>query len=412
MEAVITGLLLRKMSQEEENVVAKSFVTEVWDIIPYPDAAVSLERPFSDSKACESLESWFGAIYSPEFAYDHIWVAFRDLMREDFGCDPVDYSTLGYFSAALFEEELKGVFWLRGYLWAQVKKCEPKIIIGRPSYPFKFDEEDIVVLDRNGSYTSVYVTFPGIPLGKPTAKRPDNPSHYYLKIHVRWWRCRHSSDPYPLLTKPGLMWVDKTIFELIDAHYDWEYEVEGGWYWKKVENTIAEKAHRLWCLRVEHPELSLILKTVLNAFYGKSIQNDTKGKKNKKGNFLPEISTHWGQPQFGVNVKSWSRKVMQEIIYQAVDLEVEVFYSNTDSLFIRKRDFVKLISAGVVEVGPELGQFKVERVVEKFICLCPKMYWMRLTDGTEKRSFGCDGGEEWWEEQYMRMRESQSQSQS
>jgi hypothetical protein len=391
IERIVTSLKLRAMSTKEENIVAKSLVTDIWDVnVGYPDEAVSKDKPFNDSRTFTDAAHFFGdALEGEDVKFE--W--FRNLMIGQFGVDPVDYSTIASFSAALFEKEMEGVYWLRGFLWKQIKKCEPKIIIGRRSYPFMIGDDDMIALDRNGSYTSSYVSFPGIPVGRPTSQRPENPAHYYLKIHVRSWRCRHPSDPYPLLTKPGVMWVDKTIFELISDHYDWDYEVEGGWYWKRVENGIREKAERLWGLKLEVPELSKILKMLLNALYGKSLQGDSTGSLSTP--FLREISTNWGQPQFGVNVKSWSRKVMQEIVYKAADLGVEIFYSNTDSLFVRRCDAATLVECGVLEVGYCLGQFKIEREFERFICLSPKMYWMRLKDGSEKHSFGRDG-EYWW----------------
>jgi DNA polymerase elongation subunit (family B) len=95
-------------------------------------------------------------------------------------------------------------------------------------------------------------------------------------------------------------------------------------------------------------------------------------------------------------VKSWGRKVIQEVVYHAVDLGVEVFYANTDSIFIRRKDIPDVCEACGIRLGTELGEFKIEKEFTKFICLSQRKWWMRLVDGTEKHSFGQDG-EEWWE---------------
>jgi DNA polymerase elongation subunit (family B) len=107
-------------------------------------------------------------------------------------------------------------------------------------------------------------------------------------------------------------------------------------------------------------------------------------------------------------VKNWGRKIIQEIVYQAVDLGVSVLYANTDSIFVSTEDAQKLISAGVVTLGTELGEFKVEREFTKFICLSQKMYWMRMKDGTEKKCFGHEG-EWWWDMEYEKAVQDQKE---
>jgi hypothetical protein len=374
---------------------AKALQTEITDIVPYPNKAANVDY-FPIPPTFVNLDIFFRHL---EDISEEQWEEFRNLMRTEFLADPMNYSTSSVLAYVLFRDELEGVAWLRGFPAQQIKRCEAKIICGSGTpYPFKM-EGDFVSLDRNGSYTSVYTTFPGIPIGKPTFKRPEeNPdAYYYIKVAVLEFRCKHEKDPFPLLTRPGIHWMDKVMFELIDSHYEWQYEILGGWYFKnQFENTISEKARDLWKLKMENPNVSHLIKHVLNSFYGRSCQL-LRGKKNGFPERPEVLNVWWSQPQFGVNVKSWSRKVMQEIIYKAVDLGMEIFYSNTDSIFVSRSDAQWLQNFGIVEIGPELGQWKIEKEFTKFICLGPKTYWMRMRDGSVKHSFGQSEEEWWWE---------------
>jgi DNA polymerase elongation subunit (family B) len=186
------------------------------------------------------------------------------------------------------------------------------------------------------------------------------------------------------------------MFDLISEHYDWEYEIHGGWYFKEVENTIRDKVLKMWEIAKRCPRIRKQIKYCLNSMYGKSMQKENK--RFADGTLKP-LLTYWSRPQFGVNVKNCGRKIIQEIVYQAVDLGFSVLYANTDSIFVSTEDAQKLVESGVVTLGTELGKFKIEREFTKFICLSQKMYWMRMKDGTEKKSFGREG-EWWWEFEY------------
>jgi hypothetical protein len=333
-------------------------------------------------------------------------------MWTELGVDAKTFRNVPQFGSKLIEGRLENVCWMTGFLQWQIRGCMFKPLLGRRNYPIKIEEE-LVTLDRNGSYTSSYVEFDGIPVGSPTSKRMDDPAYYYILIDVKRYWCHHTDDPYPLLYGAKQYWVDKVTFDLIRKHYMLVYEEIGGYYFRKVENRLRDISLKLWDMKSEYPEVGALIKWTLNCMWGKSIRKPPKIKRRKvrevedgdtytvatDGTITKEerkvVYMPWGRPQFGVNVMSWSRKVMQELIYKCVDLGVDIFYVNTDSVLIRKSD----LSRVPVEIGRGLGQFKIEKECVKFICLGPRKWWMRLVDGSEIHSGGQDG-EEWWERAY------------
>jgi hypothetical protein len=72
---------------------------------------------------------------------------------------------------------------------------------------------------------------------------------------------------------------------------------------------------------------------------------------------------------------------MQEAIYRAGG---RVLYCNTDSLLVRTCDVESL----GVDLGYDLGQFKVELTAKTFICVGPKKYLYVKEDGSVKNCFG------------------------
>ena len=86
---------------------------------------------------------------------------------------------------------------------------------------------------------------------------------------------------------------------------------------------------------------------------------------------LNPVNLHYTMPQFSTNVLSHARCSLNEIFYRAADLNIPIYYSNTDSLVL---DTENLPLLGPI-VGNECGQFKIEREnISKFICISAKKY--------------------------------------
>ena len=71
---------------------------------------------------------------------------------------------------------------------------------------------------------------------------------------------------------------------------------------------------------------------------------------------------------------------MNEVFYRAADLNVPIYYSNTDSLVL---DTANLNKLGPI-LGNDLGQFKIEREnITKFICISAKKYIQKTPTETK-----------------------------
>jgi hypothetical protein len=414
----IKSCKLRPMTNEEFNVASRARKAPKLVARRYPDC--SFDKTVVKSKKGFNLETW----WKGNELREDVFQRFREVMLKMFHVDPRDHSTLAEFAFSLISEKIKGVEEMRGFVKDFIRKCQHPAILGTANkvYPV-WIKGGLVQYDQNASYPSTYESFPGIPIGKPSVIKGDfhdvSPA-YYVQINVKSFKCRHREDPYPLVSL-GIQYMDKIWLEMVEKHYDIDYEFLSGYSFKKVENGIQGITKNLWNLREELKRRDLpvakIVKTVLNSWWGKSMAKDrpvTEKLIDEKAlkNFIqrhPLIYSYrksddkvrvrcvkplmlgYERPQFGVSVLSWSRKIMQEIVYECVDRGIEVLYCNTDSLLVRKGERMDEI----LKIGSGLGEFKVEVESEEFICLGPKKKAHLLKDGTVKNTFGKSYWEYW-----------------
>ena len=187
-------------------------------------------------------------------------------------------------------------------------------------------------------------------------------------------------------------YIDKRGLEDLIEFYDIEYEVLRGYYFDEgYNNKINEFIKKLFDLRKKYKEegnpLQNTIKLLLNSIYGKSILkpidtdisvvNPNKferwviqnynfiksatsyiGKdgtpKHIYAKLIKPINNHFNLPQFGVNVLSWSKHIMNEVMCLADQEHLEVYYQDTDSLHIGEEDVPKLAKAFKERYGREL----------------------------------------------------------
>jgi hypothetical protein len=345
---------------------------------------------------------------------------FVRLMLLKCGINPYVYYSMAAMAYELVRRHVDGVLEFRGPLACFIRECRQDPLLGAPSYPLEVTGK-LIQVDQNGSYAATYANFDGIPVGIPAmikdweeAKRSEG--HYYVRIELKSFKCKHCGDPYPMIEKLGTQFWDKYWFEAVEQHYDIKYEFVCGYQFRNGYASIKGITEELWALREKcrgQPE-EKFLKRVMNMWWGRSIR---KNKKETKVEMKPKLvqsfmdrhplvvshreegekaivatarplSAAWQIPQFGVNVSSWSRVQMQEKIWDIIDQGGSVYYCNTDSLVIDQA-FKELIP-----IGSQLGEFKVEIEMARFICLAPKtMCWLKMG-----HKFGRDDLA-WWEEQ-------------
>ena len=82
-----------------------------------------------------------------------------------------------------------------------------------------------------------------------------------------------------------------------------------------------------------------------------------------------------------------SSSVLNEIFYRATNLNIPIYYSNTDSLVLPSE---KVAMLGTI-LDCELGQFKIERGnIHKFICISAEKYLKITPEETRVVSFHKD----------------------
>jgi hypothetical protein len=407
----IKSCKLRPMTNDEFNVACRARKPPELVASQYPDCCFNENIQMLKSKKSFDIAAW----WKGNDLREDVFQRFREVMIKMFEVDPRSYNTLAEFGFNLILKKIGQVEEMRGFVKDFIRKCQHPAILGTPGkvYPV-WIKEGLVQYDQNASYPSTYVSFPGIPVGRPSVIKDDfreSPA-YYVQIDVKSFQCRHREDPYPLVSL-GIQYMDKIWLEMVEKHYDIDYQFVSGYSFKKVENGIQGLTKDLWNLRErlkrrDDLPVSKIVKTVLNSWWGKSMVKDRpvteklippcslenfiqrhpliysyrKSGDQMKVRCVKPLILGRERPQFGVSVLSWSRKIMQEIVYECVDRGIEVLYCNTDSLLVRKGERMDEI----LKIGSGLGEFKVEVESEEFICLGPKKKAHLLKDGTVKNT--------------------------
>jgi hypothetical protein len=351
---------------------------------------------------------------------------FASIMKLGYRMQPQDYPSMAQMAFSLLRSKVgEKVFELRGPPADFIRECLQKPLLGAPYYPVN-ETGDLIQLDQNGSYSSTYAAFDGIPIGLPALIKDFDPKtivgHYYVKINLKSFEGKHYYDPYPMIKNLGIQFWDRYWFEAVQKHYKIDYDFICGYQFKQGYVSTQWITRELWRLREEFrgkPEEAFV-KRIMNMWWGRSIQQFNRFTKRKieiknldsyvtkhplifsekfKNGMVNVKTTRplwasWQIPQFGVNVMSFARVRMQEAIWHLVEQGCEVYYINTDSFLIEKR------FKDMIPIGTQLGEFKIEVEMTRFICLKPATKcW--ITNGEFHRLNGpkVEGADiKWWED--------------
>ena len=195
----------------------------------------------------------------------------------------------------------------------------------------------------------------------------------------------------------GIIFVDKVSLEELIKYHDIEYEIIRGYYYNSGRNpTLKKVIKKLYNVRLEKKKLGNpiqeVYKLIMNSAYGKTIMKPIKTEKRiinstekmekyvsinynhikyytkiegcdkwiiKK---IKPIVDHYSSPQIGSEILSMSKRIMNEVICLAEELDCMIYYQDTDSMHIVEKD-IKLLSKKFKEKynreleGKNLGQF-------------------------------------------------------
>lgn len=207
---------------------------------------------------------------------------------------------------------------------------------------------------------------------------------------------RHFCDDIKII-KNKYLYVDKTSLEDLIKYQKIKFEIIRGYYFNEGFNYKIKKImKKLFNERLEKKKeknpIQIVYKLIMNTAYGKTIQKPiTTNKKifnNKKEldeyleinynrikyykklyacekymcKVISPINEHFSFPQIGSCVLSMSKRIMNEVITLAQDLNINIFYQDTDSMHIMDED-IKLLSDKFEKeynrklIGKNMGQF-------------------------------------------------------
>lgn len=325
----------------------------------------------------------------------------------------------------------------------------------------KFEiNHDVDDFDGVSLYPSSMYLFNGFLKGKPKLWNDtidimdEKITGYFIEININ--DVKKYRD-YPLLSKKneeGIrnfdnnirgrgIFVDKYGLEDLIKYQNIEYTIIRGYYFDEGYNTnvkdfIKELFEERLKKKKEGNPVESVYKLLMNSFYGKLIQkplnHDFKfiyGKnkfekylsynfnsidsytKIKEGIYYIKIhrciKNHFSAPHLGSEILSYSKRIMNNVMTLAEDLNIEIYYQDTDSMHIDARiredkktgiellneEYIKLYNKSLI--GKGMGEFhsdfsyesKTSPISEKSIYLGKKSYIdkVRCTDKEGKISY-------------------------
>lgn len=283
----------------------------------------------------------------------------------------------------------------------------------------KAETEDDFIADFDGVslYPSAMVRLLGLLKGKPKVITADvdwiSQDYYFIEIEIL--EVGKHRD-FPLMCKVdektgtknytndmvnSIIKVDKTTLEDLIEFQDVKYRFIRGYYFNEGFNPIIRSVIRdIFNKRVEYKNagnsLQLVMKLVLNSGYGKLLQKAITTEKrfirgydkvkeyvcarvdrvkeyfqisdSSEGNDLycvklaKNINDHFSATHCAAQILSMSKRIMNEVMCLAEDIEIPIFYQDTDSMHLPNVCIEPLAIAfhekyGRDLIGKDLGQF-------------------------------------------------------
>ena len=225
----------------------------------------------------------------------------------------------------------------------------------------------------------------------------NKPRHFPLIVYNPDFNTSQDSDYERSCNRCCKMYVDHITYQdLIRYQGCIIHPIRGYYYDDKRDIKIREVIQSLFQLRLRYKKeenpLQEVIKLLLNSIYGKTIlkpintkykfirKNELPKYINNRYNYIEEITQedssktfclakelkaynrHFTFVPLGVNILSMSKRIMNELICTAEDINIVPYYQDTDSIHIHGDDLNKLATEyekrfGRVLIGKALGQF-------------------------------------------------------
>jgi hypothetical protein len=195
------------------------------------------------------------------------------------------------------------------------------------------------------------------------------------------------------------IYVCKFDLEDLIKYHKIEFDIIDGYYYNEGRNNKLKEVidfvfnERLEMKKVKNP-LEQIYKLIMNSSYGKTLQkaidenlvfktsNEIDKYVDKNYNYISKyekinddgeidryaittlkgIEDHYNNCACGVEVLAMSKRIMNEVMCLAEDMNIELFYQDTDSMHLYEKDIEPLAEKyekvyGRVLIGKGMGQF-------------------------------------------------------
>jgi len=215
------------------------------------------------------------------------------------------------------------------------------------------------------------------------------------------------------------MYVGKIQFEDIIKYHEIEYNIIDGYYYDEGRNYILKDSitkifnERLKA-KAEGNKIQEVYKLIMNSAYGKTIlkahdeelvfknQNNIEPFIDKNYNMIKYyekiesnedyqkykikmekgIMEHYNNVICGVEVLEMSKRIMNEVMYLAEDMDIPIYYQDTDSMHLDEENIDKLAKMyklvyGKDLIGKGMGQFHSDfdsKIIKKGICAVESIF--------------------------------------
>lgn len=276
----------------------------------------------------------------------------------------------------------------------------------------------IADLDGVSLYPSAVVEMPGFLKGSPKVITKeqlnytflDKQDGYFVKIKITEV---NKTYPFPILSylkENGsrkwtnnmvgrVMYLDKTSLEDAIEFCGIEYELLQGYYFNegrtsKQKITMKTLFYERLKAKDDHNPIQAVMKTLMNSFYGYNLLKPTLHELRpfnseldfrrywSRNNYkvdsadkicdekyvvrvMKTIDNHFNTCHVGVEILSHAKRIMNRVICLAHDLEIKVWYTDTDSMHIDLTRISDLEKAYFEKYkrslcGKDMGQFHVD----------------------------------------------------
>ena len=193
------------------------------------------------------------------------------------------------------------------------------------------------------------------------------------------------------------IFIDKITLEDAIKFQEIEFQIIRGYYFDEgfnntINSVIEEIFEERKKLKANDNPAEIVYKLIMNSGYGKSImkeiETDTlffddeeemkvyisrnfnwvieyeniKDSKLWRVKVIKPINTHFNIAHVGVSILSWSKRIMNEVMCLAEDLNLQMYYQDTDSIHLNQGDEIILSKEYYkkykkVLIGDNMGQF-------------------------------------------------------